>query len=147
MSTLRGRDAAPRPGEHRHGAAPDFGLRVDRRTRNAFVVALLVVVAVAGGAALLLGGSGRQDPGAPDGTVAAVGVVVAIDSGGLADVRGFTLRSGDGSLLDFDLGRLENGPEFPPGHLAEHQATAQPVWVWYRDEDGTRYAIQIRDAP
>ncbi len=120
---------------------------MDPRTRNLFLAALVIVIAVAGGAALLLGGSTPDDPDAPSGTVAAVGVVVAIDTGGLADVRGFTLRTGDGSLVEFDLSRLENGPEFPPGHLAEHQATAQPVWVWYRDEAGTRYAIVVRDAP
>jgi hypothetical protein len=49
--------------------------------------------------------------------------------------------------MDFRLDRLENGTAFPPGHLAEHQATAEPVRVWYSDEAGTRYAIRVDDAP
>ena len=49
--------------------------------------------------------------------------------------------------MDFQLDQLENGTEFPPGHLVEHQATAEPVQVWYRDEAGTLHAIRIEDAP
>ena len=44
------------------------------------------------------------------------------------------------------LGDLENGTEFPPGHLVEHQATAQPVRVWYRTENGARVAVRLEDA-
>ena len=47
---------------------------------------------------------------------------------------------------DFDLSRLENGAEFPPGHLVEHQATAERVRVWYREDGGVRLAIRLEDA-
>ena len=60
------------------------------------------------------------------------GVIVGVDSEGLDQVRGFSLRTDDGVTLAFTIGALENGAAFPPGHLVEHQATAQPVRVWYR---------------
>jgi hypothetical protein len=131
---------------------------VDRRTRNLFALALVAVIAVTGGAALIFGGGGGPiGPGGsggsggsgqvgPPGTTAVVGAIVAVDARGLGDVRGFTLRRVGGQLIDFDLARLENGVEFPPGHLAEHQATAAPVRVWYLDEGGVRYAIRLEDA-
>ena len=37
-------------------------------------------------------------------------------------------------------------PQFPPGHLAEHQATAAPVRVWYRMRGDERYALRLEDA-
>jgi hypothetical protein len=75
------------------------------------------------------------------------GVVIAIDSAGLTDVRGFTIRTADGRQVTFAIGALENGAQFPPGHLAEHQATAQPIRVFYRDEDGRLVAFRLEDAP
>ena len=113
---------------------------MDPRTRNLFAAALVLIIALAGGAALLLGGSagatGPGSSGAPPGTTEVVGVIVAVDSAGLGTVNGFTLRESGGALDTFGLAALENGTQFPPGHLAEHQATAQPVRVWYRDEAG-----------
>ena len=107
---------------------------------------LAIVIATAGGAALLLSDISRLDPDGPPDTIAIEGVVVAVDSAGLADVRGFTLRRPGGELLEFRLGELEKGDQFPPGHLAEHQATAQPVRVWYRMEGDERYAVRLEDA-
>jgi hypothetical protein len=75
-------------------------------------------------------------------------VVVAIDSpGGLGNVRGFTLRVAGGEQLMFSLRSLQNATAFPPGHLAEHQATAAPVRVTYRTEGSERLAIRLEDAP
>jgi hypothetical protein len=119
---------------------------VDRRTRNLFLAALVVVVALTGAAAFLLGGSAIRDPGAPAGAQAVVGVIVGVDSEGLDKVKGFELRTTDQGTLAFTLGNLDNGAEFPPGHLVEHQSTAQPVRVWYRTEDGVRVAVRLEDA-
>ena len=47
---------------------------------------------------------------------------LAVESAGLDQVKGFTLRTNDGETIAFMLGPLENGDEFPPGHLKEHQA-------------------------
>ena len=120
---------------------------MDRRTRNLFALLFVVVVASTGVAAILLSETSTPSDDAPPGTTAVVGVIVAVDSQGLADVRGFTLRGAGGELQDFDLRDYESGTEFPPGHLAEHQATATPVRVWYREESGIRLAIRLEDAP
>lgn len=124
---------------------------MDRRTRNLFALALVLVIGITGGAALVLG-SGSSAP-APTGTAAsdvpaatfsAEGVIVAIDSAGLSDVQGFTLREDGGALMDFTLA-LDDATRFPPGHLAEHQATADPVVVWYRIADGRSLAFRVDD--
>lgn len=119
---------------------------VDRGTRNLFAVALVAVIALTGVAALLLGESDRRDPDAPPDAESAVGVIVGVQARGLADVQGFTLRTAGGAEVGFTIGDLENGTEFPPGHLVEHQATAQPIRVWYRTEGGVRVAIRLEDA-
>jgi hypothetical protein len=127
---------------------------VDRGTRRLFVIVLVIVIAVTGGAALILGTAGggvpsgtpSGDGSGPTGTTAVDGVVVAVDSAGLGTVRGFTLRQPGGELIEFGLGLLENGTEFPPGHLAEHQASAEPIRVWYRDDAGRHEAIRLEDA-
>jgi hypothetical protein len=110
-----------------------------------FVIGMLALVVVLGGAAMLLGGATPErvtSATAPS----VVGVIVGIESEGLDRVRGFSLRADDGATLPFTIGNLENGAAFPPGHLAEHQATAQPVRVWYVEEGGARVAIRIDDA-
>lgn len=117
---------------------------MDRRTRNAFALVLVVVIAVTGGAALILGGRG-DDP--PPGTTSVVGVVVEVTATSLTDVCCFKLRTADGTIIGFDLSGLENGVAFPPGHLAEHQATAQLVRVWYRGPTGALVAVRLEDAP
>lgn len=84
---------------------------------------------------------------APDAPASPVtGIVVSVDSAGLADVRGFQLRTADGVVLDLAIGRLENGAEFPPGHLAEHAASSDPVRVYFREEAGTLVVYRIEDA-
>ena len=118
---------------------------MDDRTRNLFIGTLIAVVVVVAGAALLFSGNVNNDH-ATVGTDA-TGVIVAVDSAGLSDVRGFTLRTDDGDLLEFSLERLENGAEFPPGHFAEHQATAEPVLVRYNSSSGVLFALRVEDAP
>jgi hypothetical protein len=74
------------------------------------------------------------------------GVVISIDSQGLAKVHGFTLRTRSGVDLKFVIGLLDNGADFPPGHLAEHQATLQPILVWFKVEDGKLVVYHLEDA-
>lgn len=74
-----------------------------------------------------------------------VGVVIDVDSAGLGDVRGFTLRSDDGRALVFTVGRLEPG-SFDPGHLAEHVATGVPVEVTFVAEGEVLVATKLADA-
>ena len=75
-----------------------------------------------------------------------VGVVTSVDSSGLASVSGFTLRTADGRSFEIRIGDLENGAEFPPGHLSEHIATAEPVKVAFRVEGTELVAYRIEDA-
>jgi hypothetical protein len=119
---------------------------VDRRTRNQFALMLAVVIVVTGAAAFLLGSSALRDPNAPPDATAVVGVIVGVQSEGLDRVSEFTLRTTDQGSIVFTIGDLENGVEFPPGHLVEHQATAQPIRVWYRMEGDTKVAIRLEDA-
>ena len=118
---------------------------MDRGTFRLFVAALVVIVLAVAVAAAVFGGTAR-DPEAPQGEEA-VGIVSSIDSEGLTNVRGFTLLMPDGRELQFAIGILENGAEFPPGHLAEHQALASPIRVWYRTEDGALVAFRLEDSP
>ncbi len=58
----------------------------------------------------------------------------------------FTLRSDAGDILVFDLREMRDTATFPLGHLAEHQATAEPVLVSFRDEAGVLVATAVDDA-
>jgi len=118
---------------------------VDRQTRNLFALLLVVIVAVTGGAALLLSDTSIVDPDGPPAVTTVEGVVVAVESAGLTDVRGFTLRTEAGETIEFRLGELENAVEFPPSHLAAHQVDAYPVRVWYRMEGEERFAVRLED--
>ncbi len=120
---------------------------MDRGTRNLYGSVLIALIVVTGAAALLLGRTSLIDPGAPPNATPIDGVIVAVRSQGLDRVNGFDLRTIDQGTLAFTLGDLENGAEFPPGHLVEHQATARPVRVWYRTEGGDRVAVRLEDAP
>ena len=88
----------------------------------------------------------RPPPPTPDVTSPVDGVVIGVDSVSLTDVRGFTLRANGGFAFGFVMGDLENPTEFPPGHLAEHQATSTPVRVSFRIENGERVVYRLEDA-
>ena len=128
------------------GASAPDDASMDRRTRNLFALVLVVVIG-----RLAARRSARWRPAATPAIAtrrSAIGVIVGVDSEGLDEVRGFTLRTdGRRDRRRSRVGALENGVEFPPGHLVEHQATAQPVRVWYRTEGETRVAIRLEDAP
>jgi hypothetical protein len=115
---------------------------MDPRTRNVFALAVVVLVALTAAGIILFGQAGAP---APPGTQTVEGLIVSVDSAGLTDVKGFDLRASDGTSMTFSLERLENGVEFPPGHLVEHQAGASPVRVWFTTEGDVRYAIRLED--
>jgi hypothetical protein len=114
---------------------------VDRRTRAIFLLGgcLLILAAAAVYVVGVVGGSA--------GTLRASGVIVRVESEGIDRVRSFDLRTPDGAIVSFAIGVLENATSFPPSHLAEHQATAQPVIVTYRVEGGDNVAVRLEDAP
>jgi len=119
---------------------------VDRRTRILFAALLVAIVAGTAIAALLLSDPSELD--LPPGTESMTGVVVQVDgSGGLNNVNGFVLRQPGGELTEFSLRDLRNGTQFPPGHLAEHQATAAPIRVWFLVDGDENMALKLEDAP
>jgi hypothetical protein len=63
-------------------------------------------------------------------------------------VAAFTLRTADGRLVEFQVGRLKiDATSFPAGHLREHRLLNAPVMVTYREEGGSRVALRLQDAP
>ena len=76
------------------------------------------------------------------------GIVVKVDSGGVGQVRGFTLLSEDGALTAFvvDGGVPFDGGAFPPDHLWEHMAMVEGIAVAYRTEGDRRIVLRLTDA-
>ena len=111
------------------------------------IIALVLVALAVGGCAIDVASttpppSGSLPPlGSP-----VTGVLTHIESQGLSKVTAFTLRTADGRETRFQIGILENGDQFPPGHLAEHMANASPVKVWFRDDGaGNLVAYRLED--
>jgi hypothetical protein len=113
-----------------------------------------VILGAVAGAALLTSrtppGTTQPSASSTSGTAATAevtGVVVAVETGsGVWDVRGFTLRRIGGELVTFSLRELQNGAQFPPRHLVQHQADAFPVRVIYRTEGSEYLALRLEDA-
>jgi hypothetical protein len=122
---------------------------VSRRIRGVRALVLLVAATVAVAAVVAACGPA----GTPTSTASAVpvspvdGVVLTIDASGLSDVHGFTLRTASGTTLTFKIGSLENPTQFPPGHLAEHQANALPIRVSFVVGPDGLVAYRLEDAP
>lgn len=109
------------------------------RARRA-IVGLGVAIAVVAALLVLASSLGRSAPRTE------VGIVIVVESVSLTDVRTFAIRTPDGRTVEFLVGQLENGAQFPPGHLSEHEATAVPIRVTYRDENGAHVAVRLEDA-
>lgn len=110
------------------------------------VTGIVVVLAIAGFQSGILG-PGRS-PGASDLLASPVtGVVIAVDSAGLGQVRDFVIRVADGATVTLAVGTLENATEFSPSHLVEHMASSEPIRAYYRLEDGSPVAYRLEDAP
>ena len=96
---------------------------MDRGTRNLFALVLVAVIAVTAAAAFLLGGSSLIDPGAPANATAVDGVIVAVRSEGLDQVKGFDLRTTNQGTLAFTLGDWRTAPN---SRRAISSSTRQP---------------------
>jgi hypothetical protein len=116
---------------------------VDRRTLGFFALVLGAVIALGIGAAV----TSRTPPPSRPNAPTVDGVVVGVDSAGLANVAAFRLRTNNGRTLQFGLASLGDAVQFPPGHLAEHLANSVRVRVWYRDDGGRLEALWLEDAP
>jgi hypothetical protein len=122
------------------------GNRATRLLRLLFLVFAMVAFAAIGVFAYLAAANG---PGSPNATAAVTspvdGIVVSVDAVSLGEVRGFTLRALSGAVVTLELGTLENPTDFPPGHLAEHQATSSPIRAYFRVENGERVVYRLED--
>jgi hypothetical protein len=116
---------------------------LSRRTAPAFLPWIALVVGLALGGC---GGAGQASPTASAPSSPVEGVVIDVDTAGLGNVTGFTIRTGEGRQIVFALRGLENSAEFPPAHLSEHLASSQPVRVWFRPEGGELVAYRLEDA-
>lgn len=90
-----------------------------------------------------------EEPAATPGALPAspiTGVVIAVDSQGLGQIRAFAIQLSDGSAFDLTMGPLENAIEFSPAHLAEHMATREPIRAFYRLEAGVATVYRLEDA-
>ncbi len=61
-------------------------------------------------------------------------------------MTGFTLRTLDGRTYTFVIGQLENGAQFPPGHLVEHAANSDPILVTFEAQGSQLIAVRLEDA-
>ncbi len=129
---------------------PDGDRRRPRPVLGAAAVLALLLVAC-GGAPPTLGTLGTAslvpaESGRPATlTSPVIGRLLGIDSAGLGKVGGFTLRLDDGTEVAFTIGDLENGAQFPPGHLAEHMASSSAVRVFFRDSGGVHVVYRLED--
>jgi hypothetical protein len=112
----------------------------------AVILVVIAGLAACGPASTQVPPSGSAAVSSPEPISPVEGVITHVESAGLDRVSGFTLRTADGVLLDFMIGMLENGDEFPPGHLTEHQATSDPVRVFFTVEGGVLVATRLEDA-
>jgi len=107
----------------------------------AIPIAILLWLAVPRATCACTPVSTRELPASP-----VTGIVVAVDSAGLGQVRGFTVRGDGGYAYVLQLGALENATEFSPSHLTEHMATSQPIRAYYRLENGVPTVYRLEDA-
>jgi hypothetical protein len=111
---------------------------------GALAIGLLALLALAA-----CGSSATPSPATVDGLPSSPvdGLVLRVDATGLSQVQGFTLRTAAGAVLHFSIGNLENATQFPPGHLAEHEANAAPVRVYYvPGPEGGLVVYRLEDA-
>ena len=73
------------------------------------------------------------------------GIVIAVDGTG-SGVKGFTLRTNDGTTIDFVIGQLENADEFPLDQLTDRQTSAAPILVFFRPDNGQLLVYRLEDA-
>jgi hypothetical protein len=107
---------------------------------------VLVVVSLASALALAACGiGGSPAPSLPASPLE--GVVVHVDSTGIGNVTGFTMRLAGGATLVLSLGTLENATQFAPGHLAEHETTGLPIRAWFVVSAGVPIVYRLEDAP
>jgi len=75
------------------------------------------------------------------------GIVIAVDGSSIGSVDQVAVRTADGTVLQFDVDRLDINNGLPPQHLREHLATGIPIVVEYVVEGERNVALRYNDAP
>lgn len=122
------------------------------------IAAALAIVAVAGCGGSSLPSVGATAAASATGAASAAavasaslpaspltGIITNVRSQGLDKVLGFTIRTSSGDLVTFVVGHLDDPATFPPGHLAEHQASLQPVTVYFTVLGGQLVVYHLAD--
>ena len=117
------------------------------------VLAILAVAGCGGSRVPSAGATVMAGPSAGSTAVASAvlptspvsGIITNVRSQGLDRVLGFTIRTTSGELVTFVVGRLDDPAAFPPGHLAEHQASLQPVIVYFTVVAGQLVVYHLAD--
>ena len=77
----------------------------------------------------------------------ATGLVIDVQSTSAVDITGFTLRTADGQLEHYVVGRLDTtSPAFPAVHLRSHLISLIPIVVTYEMDGDQRVALRMVDA-
>jgi hypothetical protein len=127
----------------RHTTAVPAGRAADA-PRRAVAITLATLLALVLAAC---SGSGATPSPASSAGSRAEGLVVDVVSSGPVAVSRFTVRTVDGTEMEFDVGTLDvSAGGFPAEHLGEHRLAAEPVVVLYRDEGGRHVAFKLEDA-
>lgn len=74
-----------------------------------------------------------------------VGVVTKVESSGLTQVEGFTVRAEGGNELYEIKVDDDTNFAFPPAHLNEHRVSGEPVAVEVDNRSGSLFATTIDD--
>ena len=74
------------------------------------------------------------------------GIVVSVDSQSVGSVAAVTVRANDGTVIQFDVGRLDVNNGLPAAHLREHLASGLPITVEYVIEGDRYIALRYNDA-
>ena len=113
-----------------------------RRTPPRYFVAGVALVVAVGAVAVLVAQSlGIAQPRTQ------TGLVIDVQSTSAVDITGFTLRTQDGQLQYYVVGRLDTAsPGFPAVHLRSHLISLIPVVVTYETDGDQRVAVRIVDA-
>ena len=68
------------------------------------------------------------------------GIVISADGPDAANVERFSLRTSDGQVREFTVGRLDlNNGGLPAPHLREHLLSGEPITVYHYGDEAIRY--------
>ncbi len=117
------------------------------RPARALVVLVCLVAVSAAACATAAPGSRCVVGGAITECGEATGLVIAAEGPSAAQVTTFTLRTGNGQVIEFLVDRLDLARGgLPAPHLREHLVNGVPIVVEYKVESGRHFALHYIDA-